>query len=67
VAVTIDIDPEAAKQRSLALHDACDMCRRAASAIAAAACGEPDALREAVLQSVHVHLNSLLAQLRALA
>jgi hypothetical protein len=64
--MNVAIDHEA-QQRTLALHDAISHCRRAACAAGAAACGEPDALREAVLQSVHVRLNSLLVQLQKLA
>ena len=65
--MTTVIDPEASKRRTLALRDCMDQTRRAASAAAAACVGEPDALREAVLQSVRVHLSALLAQLTELA
>jgi hypothetical protein len=62
-----DIDHDhAAQQRHRALTDAIDHCRRASSASAAAACGEPDALRFAALESIQQHLCSLLAQLRTL-
>ena len=56
-----------AKRRALALQDAVDMTRRASSAVAAAAHGEPDALRFAVLEATQQRLCSLLAQLKALA
>jgi hypothetical protein len=63
MSTTIDYE---AKRRTLALQDATDMTRRAASAIAAARCGEPDELRRAVLESVDARLTSLLEQLRQL-
>jgi hypothetical protein len=56
-----------AERRALALQDAVDMTRRASSAVAAAAHGEPEALRFAVLEGIQQRLCSLLAQLRALA
>jgi hypothetical protein len=56
-----------AKRRALALQDAVDMTRRASSAVAAAAHGEPDALRFAVLEGIQHRLCSLLTQLKALA
>jgi hypothetical protein len=65
MAVTMTIDCEA-KRRTLALQDACDTVRRASSAVAAAACGEPDALRFAVLETVQRQLCSLLTQIKAL-
>ena len=54
------------EQRRLALSDAIDHCRRAASATAAAGAGEPNALKSAVLDSIHDRLQSLLTQLQAL-
>jgi hypothetical protein len=62
----IAADPEAAKRRTLALNYAVDQTRRASSAVAAAACDEPDALRFAVLETAQRELCSLLARLRSL-
>jgi hypothetical protein len=62
-AITIDYE---VKRRTLALQDACDTVRRASSAVAAAAYGEPDAMRFAVLEAVQKRLCSLLTQLKAL-
>jgi hypothetical protein len=56
-----------ARLRTMALQDAVDMTRRAASATQAAAAGLlDDSMRCAVLQGIHQRLLSLLEQLRAL-
>jgi hypothetical protein len=57
---------EAAIKRSQALTFAIDQLRRGASALTAAANGEPNAMRQAVLASIHQRLQSMLAELRAL-
>jgi len=59
------VDPED-QRRTLALQDAVDMTRHAASAVAAATHGEQDAFKEAVLEGIQQRLCSLLAQCRRL-
>jgi hypothetical protein len=62
--VTADHD---AKQRHLALTDCVDQTRRAASAALAAACGESDDVRVALLADARRHLLAVLHELQRLA
>jgi hypothetical protein len=55
------------QQRHAALDDAISHCRRASSAVSAAAAGDCDELRFAVLEAVQQRLCSLLVQLKALS
>jgi hypothetical protein len=55
------------QQRRAALTDAIDMVRRATAAVAAAAVGEGDEMRFAVLEGVQQRLCSVLRELKALA
>jgi hypothetical protein len=64
---TVNTTDHAARQRTMALQDAVDMTRRASTAVAAAAVGEGDAMRLAVLEAVQQRLCSLLRKLKALA
>jgi hypothetical protein len=58
---------DAAMQRALALQDGISQLRRAASAVLAAASGEPNQLRCDALHVEHRALLSILARLQALA
>jgi hypothetical protein len=53
-------------KRRQALDYGIDQLRRCISAASAASHGEPNAMRAAVLQSVHQRLSSMLVELRAL-
>jgi hypothetical protein len=53
-------------RRTRALEDAVDQLRRSASALVAAANGEPRDIRKAVLDSMHARLQSMLIELKQL-